>query len=332
MFRLWMHFLSLLLAGGMVGLLVGCQPADEADVDRTSEGTIQLGAVEATDTLSRTVAPSGRPLVLDGFRGAVALRGHDAATAELSFVRRGRGEDPDAARAARDDIEVSESGSQEAYAYTLASGRPSGAYAAVDVQGAVPRATTLRVEQTSGPVTIDEVAGPLTVRQDHGAVAIRDAAAAVDVSVRNGDLAAHFRTVPPDATVTLETANGDVTVWLPPEASARLDAQTNAGAIRTNGLSLTDERFNPIDAGGRYRATLGGGDASIEVRTNNGTVRFGVADTAATRPLLPPDTLAVPPSDTTVTSPSAPDTVRGDTTRLDTTTTPPAPAADTLSS
>lgn len=315
----------------MVGLFAGCQPADDADVDRTSDGTVQLGAVEATDTLSRAVAPSDRPLVIDGFRGAVALRGHDASTAELSFVRRGRGDDPDAARATRDDIEVSESGSEEEYTYTLASGRQSMAYAAVDVQGTVPRATTLRVEQTSGPVTIDEVAGALTVRQDHGPVTLRDAAASVDVSVRNGDLAAHFRTVPSDATVSLETANGDVTVWLPPEASARLDAQTNAGAVRTEGLSLTDERFNPIDAGGRYRATLGGGDASVEVRTNNGTIRVEAADTTGARPPVPPsDTLAVPPSDTTVTSPSAPDTMRSDTTRSDTTSR--APAADTLSS
>ncbi len=322
-----------LLVAVLLLLVGGCQSAEQTDVDRAPDGAVQLGAVEATDTLSRTVAPSGRPLVLDGFRGAVSIRGGDDATADLTFVRRGRGDTPETARAARDDISISESGSQDTYTYTLESGRQSMAYAAVDVTGTVPRATTLRVEQVSGPVTIDGATGPLTVRQDHGPVTIRGGAASVDVSVQNGDLAAHFQTVPPDATVTLETANGDVTLHLPPDASARLDAQTNAGAIRTDGLSPTNERFNPLDAGGRYRAEMGTGEASIEVRTNNGTIRFQAADTTqGGRPGPPPDTLAVPASDTTVTSSDpAPDSLRPDTT-APTPTTPDPTAPDTLPS
>ena len=326
MTRFQLQGFSLLIVFVLI-VLGGCQSTDEADVDRQSDGTVQLGAVEATDTLSRTVAPSGRPLVLDGFRGAVSIRGSEAATADLTFLRRGRGDTPEAARAARDDISISESGSQDTYTYTLESGRQSMAHAAVDVTGTVPRATTLRVEQVSGPVTTDGVAGPLTVRQDHGPVTIRGAAASVDVVVQNGDLAAHFQAVPPEATVTLETANGDVTLHLPPDASAQLDAQTNAGAIRAEGLSPTNERFNPLDAGGRYQAEIGGGGASIEVRTNNGTIRFQAADTTQTgRPAPPPDTLAVPPSDTTVTSEPAPDSLQSDTTG-------PSPTApDTLDS
>lgn len=316
-----------LLLFAMLVLAGGCQSAEETDVTRGPDGTVQLGAVEATDTLSRTVAPSGRPLVLDGFRGAVSIRGREASTADLTFVRRGRGDTPESARSARDDISVSESGSQDTYTYTLASGPQPMALAAVDVQGTVPRATTLRVEQISGPVTTTGVAGPLTIRQDHGPVTIRGAGASVDVAVHNGDLTAHFRAVPPTATVTLETANGDVTVHLPPDASAQLDAQTNAGAIHSEGLPVSNERFNPLDAGGRYQAEVGGGEAPIEVRTNNGTIRFRAADTTAATPPVPsPDTLAVPPSDTTVAPAPAPDSAQPDTTALDPT------ASDTSSS
>ena len=326
MIRFHVQGVSLLVVFVFI-LLGGCQSTDETDVDRQSDGTVRLGAVEATDTLARAVAPSGRPLVLDGFRGAVSIRGVEDATADLTFLRRGRGDTPEAARAARDDISISESGSQDTYTYTLESGRQSMAHAAVDVTGTVPRATALRVEQTSGPVTIDGGTGPLTVRQDHGSVTIRGASASVDVGVQNGDLEAHFQAVPPEATVTLETANGDVTLQLPPDVSARLDAQTNAGAIRAEGLSPTNERFNPLDAGGRYQAELGTGEASIEVRTNNGTIRFQAADTTQTaRPAPPPDTLAVPPSDTTVTSGPAPDSLQSDTTGALPT------AADTLES
>lgn len=313
------------LLGGSVlffALLVwGCQPSVETDVDHTPDGTVQLGAVEAVDTLARAVALSGRPLTVNGFRGAVAIRGNSRSTAELAFVRRGRGADADAARAALDDIGVSESGSQDTYSYTLESGRQSAAFAAVDVSGTVPEETTLRVEKTSGPVTLSGIAGPLTVQQDHGPVTVYGAAASVDVSVQNGDITAGFRALPSSAEVSLETANGDVTVRLPPGAGATLDAQTNVGGIRTEGLPLTDERFNPVDAGGRYRASVGGGGATVDVRTNNGTIQFLVADTSET--VVPsPDTLAVPPSDTTV-APQAPpdtaDTPAADTMGVDTT-------------
>lgn len=296
-----------------LGLLAagGCQQATETDVDRADDGTVRLGVVEAVDTLSRAVAPSDRPLRIDGFRGAATIRGDTATTAELSFIRRGRGADPDDARATLDDISVEESGSEETYTYTLESSSQTTAYAAVDVAGTVPRATPLQIEKTSGPVRIDGVEGALTIRQSHGPVTLRGTAAPVDVSVQNGDLALGIRALPSDATVTLETENGDVMVAVPPETSARLDARTSAGTIRAQGLSLSNEQFEPVDGGGRYRADLGDGDASIEVRVQNGDVRFLASDTSVAMP--PPDTLGVPPSDTTVAPRPPADTARPDT-------------------
>ncbi|MFO8099666.1 MAG: DUF4097 family beta strand repeat-containing protein [Salinibacter sp.] len=311
----------------LVGLIVvfglvvgsGCQSSVDTDVDRAADGTVRLGAVEAVDTLSRAVAPSDRPLRIDGIRGAVAIRGDTTATADLSFIRRGRGADPDDARATLDGISVEESGSEETYTYTLESSSQTTAYAAVDVAGTVPRATALQIEKTSGPVTIDGVEGALTVRQSHGPVTLRGTAGPVDVSVQNGSLSVGVQALPSDASVTLETDNGDVTVAVPPEASARLDARTNAGTLRAQGLSLSNERFDPVDAGGRYRADVGDGDALIEVRVKNGDIRFRAADTTATMPA--PDTLSVPPSDTTV-APSAPaDSARPDTAETDPDTT-----------
>jgi hypothetical protein len=246
-------------------------------------------------------------------------------------VRRARGESAEAARGVLDGVTITESGSEQNYTYTLET--EGGAYSAVDVRGTVPRGSALRVEQSSGPVTIRDVGGPLTVTHDHGPVIIQGAAASVEVETKNGDLDVALRSVPPDATVTLRTKNGDVTLRLPPSASARLSAETSAGVIRTQGLALTDQEFLPRDAGGEYAAQLGPGDASVDLHTENGSVlvRSAALDTTGTDPAAPDTTvggaasesLAPPPSDTTVTAPAAPDSAGA----ADTTTA--SPAADT---
>jgi len=298
------------------GLMGGCEQPSTSDVAQTEDGVVRLGSVEAVDTVARAVAPTGRPLVIDGFRGRVTLRGGDGKTADLQFVRRARGETAEAARGVLADVTITESGSEQNYTYTLETeGR---AYAAVDVTGTVPRGASLRIEQASGPVRIAGVTGPLTVRHDHGPVTIRGASAPVDVETKNGDLDVALRSVPPDATIALRAKNGDVTLRLPPSASVQLNAETSAGVIRTQGLALTEQEFLPRNAGGEYAAQLGAGDASVDLHTENGSVLVQSADTTADEP--GPEALSPPPSDTTVTAPSIPDTTR----QPDTTTASPA--------
>lgn len=306
--------LAVLVSAGLVG---GCEQPSTSDVAQTEDGVVRLGSVEAVDTVARAVAPTGRPLVIDGFRGRVDLRGSDGETADLQFVRRARGETAEAARGVLADVTITESGSDQNYTYTLETeGR---AYAAVDVTGTVPRGGALRIEQASGPVYIADVTGPLTVRHDHGPVTIRGASASVDVETKNGNLDVALRSVPPDATISLRAKNGDVTLRLPPNASVQINAETNAGVIRTQGLSLTDQEFLPRNAGGEYAAQLGTGDAAVDLHTENGSVRVQAADTTADEP--GPEALSPPPSDTTVTAPSDPDTTR----ESDTTTAPSSP-------
>lgn len=316
-----------LLALGMMGLLGACEQPSTSDVDQTEEGILRLGSVEAVDTVSRAVAPNDRPLIIDGFRGRVDLEGVSGETAAIQFVRRGRGEDTETARGVLEDVTISESGSQDAYTYTLET--DGGAYAVVDVSGTVPEQTELRLEQSSGPVSIRGVKGPLIISREHGPVTVRGAAGSVEVENRNGDVDVHFSSLPSDAEVSLRTANGDVTLHLPPDGSAQISAQTSAGDVRTQALALSNERFNPRDAGGRYNAQLGPGGASVELRTENGSILVTAADTTAPDTTAEPssaddaeEALSVPPSDTTVLppprdtagqTPTVPDTTAADT-------------------
>ena len=315
--------LSLLIS---VALVAGCRQPSTSDVDQTEEGVLRLGSVEAVDTVARAVAPNERPLVIDGFRGRVDLRGAAETTADLQFVRRARGENAEAARGVLEDVTITEQGSEESYTYTLEA--DGGAYSAVDVSGTVPRGAALRVKQASGPVMIVDVAGALTVKHDHGPVTIRGGAASVEVETKNGDIEVALRAVPSDAEITLRTKNGDVTLRLPPDASVQLSAETSAGNIRTQGLALTNQEFLPRDAGGEYAAQLGTGDAAVDLHTENGSVLVAAAQADTTMGDSGGESLA--PSDTTMRTPSDPDTtVAPDTTvPPDTAATEPM-AADT---
>jgi hypothetical protein len=311
-----------LLALLATAVLGACQQPGTTDVDQTEEGGLRLGSVEAVDTVDRAVAPNDRPLVIDGFRGRVDLEGDAQETAELRFVRRGRGEDTEAARGVLEDVTITESGSEENYTYTLES--DGAAYAAVDVTGTVPQGAALRVERSSGPVAIDGVRGALTVRHEDGPVTLQGTGGPVDVEIQNGDLEVRAVSLPADGPVRLRTANGDVTLRLPPDASAQISAETRVGALRTQGLALTEERFSPQGAGGRYDARLGAGATTVELRTENGSVLVAAAapaalDTTGTSPANEAaDALEVPPSDTTVAPQPSADTVQADTTRTDT--------------
>lgn len=289
----------------VVSVVGACEETGSSDIGQTEEGTIRLGSVEAVDTVSRAVAPNDRPLVLNSFRGSVHLTGDEGETAELTFLRRGRGEDVEAARSVLNDISLTEEGTADAYTFTLeAEGE---AYAAVDIRGTVPRPTALQIEQLSGPVRLEGIEGALTIRHEQGAVEVFGAAAPVEVDIQNGDVQVEFQRVPPNATISLRTDNGSIHVGLPPDASVHLDARTNVGAIRIGDLVLSDERFTPLNAGGRYNAEMGDGEASVELRTENGSITVQSADTSQQGPKPPPDTIPVPPSDTVVAQPP-PDT------------------------
>ncbi len=315
---------------GMLGLAVlggGCQRGQESEVARSEDGVLRLGPVEVVDTVARAVAPSDRPLVVEGLRGSVRLTGAEQTTADLSFVRRGRGDTREAGQSVVEGISITESGTDAEYAYTLAADRED--YAAVDVRGRVPRRTALRVDRLSGPVHVAGVEGALTVSHAHGDVTVQGAAGAAEVRIKNGDVAVGFQSLPPGGTHRIETANGDLRLRLPPDETVQIDAQTDAGTIRTRGLSFTNEQFAPINAGARYDAQTGDGGPTVELRTQNGSIVIEAADTARadTTTSAPQEPATVPSTDTIV-SPQpdadtaetmAPDTIQADTTAADTT-------------
>jgi hypothetical protein len=281
---------------GVMLLLVmaGCQQQD--DVGQTEEGNLVIGQAEVTEQLQRAVAPGARLLVFDGFNGVVRLQGTEAETARLTFTKRARGQSESDAQELMGRIGVRESGNDERYAYVMRS--PSPDRSAVDVTGTTPQATQLRIEVDSGPIALSGIRGPITVEHVSGSVQIGGAAASVSVTSRNGSVELGLQRVPADAEIMIETENGNVSVALPDVVSAQVEARTTAGSINTDGLNFEQRRLNPEGAGAEFEAQLGTGNATIDLRTENGNIRLyrGTVEPAT------PDTSAVPtPADTAAT-------------------------------
>ncbi len=286
------------VAYGLMALLVlaGCQQQDE--VGQTAEGDLVIGQAEVTSELRRAVAPGDRLLVLDGFNGAVHLHGTADVTAQLTFTKRARGRNESDAQELLDRIGVRESGNDERYAYVMRSPTPD--RSAVDVTGTAPQGTQLRIEIESGPIALADIRGPITVDHVSGSVQIGGAGASVSITSRNGSVALGLQALPAEATVKIETENGNVEVALPERVSARVEAQTSAGSINTDGLNFEQRRLTPKGAGAQFEAQLGTGNASIDLRTENGTIRLyrGTVEP----PAAPADTSTVPmPADTAAT-------------------------------
>jgi hypothetical protein len=317
--RFW-YFLRvpLLLGIGVLIVVLGasCEPSGTPDVVPDEDGRMRVGPAEATTTTSRAVVSGDRRLVIDAFRGTVLLEGTPAETAELRFIKRGLGATDEEARENLGEVQITEQGTDTEYTFSVESGAED--RSAVDIQGAVPEAVPLRLDRSSGAVSLLDVRGPIRVRHQHGTVDIRGAAGDVDIAIQNGDITVHMQSVPPDASVDLSTANGDLTLALPPGASVQIDAQTSVGEVFVRGLTFDPQRLTPLSAGARYTAQNGAGDAVITLRTENGSIvlqdhRSPLPDGAT-------------PSDTTAVDPTATDTATTDTTAVPSDPTPSEPA------
>lgn len=276
--------LLLLLAALLT--LGACRTSD--DVDRDASGALVLGGVEQTETIERGVVPGQRALVLTGFSGEIRLSGVEEEEARLHFIKRVRGGDAATARKGLDDITIEESGDGAAYRYTMRSKAP--ARTSVDVEGTVPRGTPLQITLDNGTVTVRDVLAPLTIRVQNGRVAVAAAGGAVDVETQNANLVVGLARVAEDAKVRLSTENGRIALGLPRDGGARIDAESQVGTIRADGLDFRSQQLTPRKAGARFRATMGSGAAEVVLRTQNGSIELSDAERLTVITATPPDT------------------------------------------
>jgi DUF4097 and DUF4098 domain-containing protein YvlB len=145
----------------------------------------------------------------------------------------------------------------------------------------------------SGDVHVLRAAGPVTARTGHGRICIDDCPGPIEADTRSGeielrDAGADVRArtghgsmmvaLSPDAgTPQLELGGcGSVELSLPRAVSAHLEAHTSAGVIESS--PIEGARIDPRRS--HLEAVLGSGEGSIQVRTNHGSIRIRLLDSA----------------------------------------------------
>jgi hypothetical protein len=127
-----------------------------------------------------------------------------------------------------------------------------------------------------GSVTLEETDGDLDIDTGDGSVSVAGKLGTVKLHTSDGTITLHAdagTTMKDDWSLT--TGDGSISVYLPSDFAAELDAHTGDGAIR-NELKLAAE----AEAGGgessrrTLRAKLGAGGKTLKLRTGDGSIRL----------------------------------------------------------
>lgn len=134
---------------------------------------------------------------------------------------------------------------------------------------AVPRRSHLQLSSVNGPVAITGIDGHAVLDTQNGPLAVSGSGGQVRGRTQNGPVTATLAgTAWAGEGLDLETTNGPVTVGVPENYNARLEARTVNGPIKVS-IPLTPEQESRHE----IKATLGKGGALVRVRTTNGPLR-----------------------------------------------------------
>jgi hypothetical protein len=136
----------------------------------------------------------------------------------------------------------------------------------------------ITVRSGDGSIRFDRAAGRLDLETDDGSITLAGTPTALRLRTMDGSIRVE---VQPDATVAedwdIQTGDGSITLTLPSDINAVVDAETRDGSVRTSHPRLRDE---PRDDESRrerrrtLRATLGDGGKTLRIRSGDGTIRI----------------------------------------------------------
>ncbi len=128
-----------------------------------------------------------------------------------------------------------------------------------------------------GPVTVDSVNGRIrltdapqraTVRTVNGNIYAHMTGGALDAATTNGAIVARLLNRKVSA-CTLNSENGGITLVLPADFSATIDASAHVGRVRNE----FDNIISPDSKGGRrLHGVIGSGDTTVHIETLNGNI------------------------------------------------------------
>ena len=227
------------------------------NTDFSAQATFRY-SIAAKATLSLTATGGSIEIVGDPSANSITVEG----------VRRVRSESISDARARLDDLQVQLSESSAALEVrTLQPQRTQGRRYEVDYRIALPDDTDLTIQQVSGPIAVSTLRGDVGIHSVSGSVRLDELESSVRAVLAAGDIDASL-ILPVNGVVDLTNNAGGISLSIPKETSASLQATTVVGAVRVEGLDLTDEDPRPLV----LVCTMSDGDGTIRLATVTGDI------------------------------------------------------------
>ena len=144
----------------------------------------------------------------------------------------------------------------------------------------VPQTTDLTLKTRNGGLSVSDVRGHIQVETVNGGVNLTRVSGDVKGGTVNGGINVEMAGAMWDGNqMELSTRNGGVTLAMPAQYSARIQAETGMGRIQSDFPvpQLESARSQSRFDGGRDQKvdfTVGGGGAPIHITTGNGSIRL----------------------------------------------------------
>lgn len=154
----------------------------------------------------------------------------------------------------------------------------------------------LALDTRDGSVTADRVSGELEIRTGDGSIRVDNAEGRLDVQTDDGSItldgkASMLRARTGDGAIRLriasgsvmtdpwdiQTGDGSVTVGLPTDFNAEIDAETSDGSVRSSHPNLQEPVSEADDDDRRrreLRARMGEGGPVLRIRSGDGSIRI----------------------------------------------------------
>jgi DUF4097 and DUF4098 domain-containing protein YvlB len=191
-------------------------------------------------------------------------------------------------------IEATKKGSSEEQKNTTISAKASGSQASiitrvapeqksskVDYTLMVPEDSMITITQTNGPIKLRGLAGAITASLvEKGPIDITECSASVNATTNNGDISVQQKKFDEQGSIFLKSERGNISLLIPRETKAYLNAKTEAGTIVSAQPVTIARKTTQLNAHyweqtkKEVEGTLGGleADAPITLATTKGTI------------------------------------------------------------
>lgn len=122
----------------------------------------------------------------------------------------------------------------------------------------------------NGELEVEGATGPVEATTGNGRVFVVTSSGPVSVRTGNGDIDVRMGALPSTASMDFVTGNGSVTVAVPANVNADVEARTGHGEFRSDFEIKVQGRLNPRN----IRGVIGNGGSTIRMVTGNGRLEL----------------------------------------------------------